>query len=195
MSTRTLVPLSLDMSLLLCYTVSDMLKEVLKEVHSRRQREFLAMRIAGLDKRTTMTVLSIPEGSYKRWVSQPSFRDIYRRIAELSAEYKEEAIRLLRRNNQLAAVLLEKDIIQRMKEEIESGEYELVRTHLGREVYSKLVSELDKAPVYQSLTWEQRIYSELKEQRQLEEGEVIEGEGDEEQLRNDCSLVTVVGSR
>jgi hypothetical protein len=64
-----------------------------------------------------------------------------------------------------------------MKEEIDSGEYELVRTNLAREVYSRLLNDLDVQPQVKSLTWEQKIQNLILPQG--EQGllsEVVEGE-------------------
>ena len=44
-----------------------------------------------------------------------------------------------------------------MKEEIASGELSLVKTNLAKEVYSKLIADLDLKPKVPSLNWQQRI--------------------------------------
>jgi len=64
-----------------------------------------------------------------------------------------------------------------MKKEIDSGEYELIRTNLAREVYSKLISDLDYQPAALSLTWEQRIQqlNQIPPSSQIEGGETIDG--------------------
>ncbi len=152
-----------------------MLKDELATLKSKRQKDFLVMRIAGMDKRTSLVLLQIPEGTLKRWSNHPEFKRIYSQIIQYNNDYKEEAIRLLRKDNQLAAVLLEREIIQKLRKEIEEEKYSLVRTHLGREVYSRLISELDHQPTTQVLTWEQRIYqeTEVKELPQSIEGEIV----------------------
>jgi len=146
-----------------------MLKNILAGL-GERQKHFLILRIAGMDKKMSLSVSAIPEGTYKRWTSQKNFQEVYRQRAELGVEYRDEAIKMLRRYNQLAAVLLEKEIIEKLGLEIQSGDYDLVRTHLGREVYTKLVSELDKVPLYQSISWEQLVLGG-QPQPQLTEGE------------------------
>ena len=62
----------------------------------------------------------------------------------------------MRKDNQLEAVLLEGKIISKIKEEIEAGDYKLTRTHLAREVYSKLMTDLDIIPEVK-FTWQQRF--------------------------------------
>ena len=85
------------------------------------------------------------------------FVALYRRRDEFNAAYKDEAIRLLRRDNQLEAVLLEGKILTKIKEELENSTYNLVRTQLAREVYTKLIGDLDVAPQSPLMTWEQNI--------------------------------------
>lgn len=133
-----------------------MLKDEISSLVGRKRRFYL-FRIADMDTETARKLSGITLGTYNRWLRDESFVALYRRRDELSSLYKREAIHLLRRDNQLAAVLLEEQILTKMKEELESGDYNLLRTNLAREVYSKLISDLDVNPQIQSLTWEQRI--------------------------------------
>jgi len=132
------------------------LKDELKDVGGNRRR-FLLLRISVVEPDLAKNLCHIKTGTYNTWCHDPDFVAIYRRRDELCAEYKKEAMNLLRRDNQLAAVLLEEKIIERLKDEINSGDYNLLRTNLAREVYSKLIADLDINPQIQSLTWEQRI--------------------------------------
>lgn len=138
------------------------------------------LRIADLDTSAAMKLVGVTRGTYNSWVSQPAFGELYSKRDELNAEYKQEAIQLLRRDNQLEAVLLEGHILAKMREELNSGEYNLLRSHLAREVYSKLISELDVIPQTQILSWEQRvqqIWNNVPEQ--LNSGEVVDIEAKE----------------
>lgn len=118
----------------------------------------MLMRIAGLDARTSKRLCNVATGTYNAWFKDDTFNDLHHQLSELSYEHRQEAIQLLRRGNQLEAVLLEGKVIQKMKEEIESGEYALLRTNLAKSVYDRLLTDLDTTPQQQSsMTWEQKI--------------------------------------
>lgn len=148
-------------------------------VISGRKRRFLLLRIVDVGAEAARQLCGVTKGTYNSWLHEPAFAQLYRRRAELSAEYRVEALRLMRRDNQLQAVLLEEKIINKMKAEIESGEYDLIRSNLAREVYSKLIADLDYQPKALNLSWEQRVQNLItgKETPQIEQGgEVTEGE-------------------
>ena len=134
------------------------LHDEIKDIVGKKRRFFL-FRVADVDTDTARKICKIPKGTYNTWTSNPHCRfvELYRRRAELSGLYKKEAIQLLRRDNQLAAVMLEEKIIQKMQEEIASGSYNIIRTNLARDVYTKLIGDLDYQPDIKSLTWEQRL--------------------------------------
>lgn len=132
------------------------LKEEIKPIIGNR-RKFLLLRIADVAVSTARDICGIRKGTYNSWLQDPVFVALYRRRDELSAEYKQEAIQLLRRGSQLAATLLEEQIVTRLQEEVASGEYVLLKTNLAREVYSKLINDLDTTPVSKTLTWEEKL--------------------------------------
>lgn len=156
-----------------------MLRDEIRAITGNK-RKFLLLRIVDMGVDTALTLCNVKRGTYNTWCQNPTFVELYRRRDEFSSEYKQEAIQLLRRDNQLAAVLLESKLIHKMKEEIESGEYELIRTNLAKEVYSRLLSDLDIQPQVQSLTWEQRIQNLFLPQQDVpgigQGGEAIEAE-------------------
>ena len=153
------------------------LREELKAV-SGNKRHFILLRIADMDTAAARKLVGVTQGTYNSWLHNPEFAALYHRRAEFCGEYKLEAIQLLRRDNQLTAVLLESKLIRKMKEEVEKGEYELIRTNLAREVYSKLISDLDYQPQVANLSWEQKLQQIFMGQTnpQLGEGEVINAE-------------------
>jgi len=132
------------------------LKDIVGPLGGKRRR-FILLRVADVDTETSRKLCHIPLGTYNNWLRDSTFVDIYRQRDTLAIEYKRDAINLLRRDNQLEAILLEEKIIQKMKEEIDTGEYSLVKTNLAREVYSKLISDLDVVPQVQAVSWQQRI--------------------------------------
>lgn len=153
------------------------LEEQIKTIGGRK-RQFLLLRIVDVGAEAARQLCGITQGTYNSWLHNEAFAELYRRRAELAAEYKQEALRLVRRSNQLQAILLEEKIIKKLKDEIDSGQYELLKTNLAREVYSKLVSDLDYQPKVANLTWAQRIQQLLVggEPQQLEGGEVVNAE-------------------
>jgi len=147
------------------------LKEELQALTGRKRR-FLLLRIIDVSTEEARRLCGITKGTYNTWLHNEVFVELHRKKAELSIKYKEEALRMLRKNNQLQAVLLEEKILDKIREEIDSGEYVLVKTNLAREVYTRLLSDLDVQLQVQSLTWEQRILNlNAKEVPQIEGGE------------------------
>ena len=132
------------------------LKEELKVVTGRKKR-FLLFRIIDVELKESLKLCGLTQGTYNSWLHNEEFAALYRKRAELAVDFKAEALQMLRRDNQLQAVLLEEKIIGKMTDEINSGEYRLLKTQLGREVYSKLIADLDATPKTVNQTWEQRI--------------------------------------
>jgi len=149
------------------------LQETLEGIAGDRRR-FLLFRIAGLDKNTALVAIDVPEKRYNTWLHNARFVEAHRKIKELHETNREQAMRLIRRDNQMVATLLERDVVERLREELDTGDYKLVKTNLGKAVYERLMNELDKAPTIQHNTWEQRILA-IQNQHQLEEGDTIDG--------------------
>lgn len=132
------------------------LKDEIRNLSGNKRRFFL-LRIADLEAEHARQICGIKQGTYNTWLQHEDFVTLYRRRDEFANDYRQEAIQLLRRDNQLEAVLLEGKVLLKMKEELDTGDYNLIRTNLGREVYSKLISELDAVPKVPALSWEQRV--------------------------------------
>jgi hypothetical protein len=148
------------------------LKEEIKVLNGNK-RKFILMRVADMDVNSVRKILGVTTGTYNTWLQNGVFVAIHRKIA-FTSEFKQEAIQMLRRDNQLAAVLLEGQIIGKLKEELESGDYNLLRSQLAREVYSKLISDLDVVKAAPGMTWEQKI--NILNAPALPQGEIINGE-------------------
>ena len=160
------------------YIIQDMLSlsEELKVV-SGRKRRFILLRIIDVGTEAARQLCGITQGTYNSWLHDAAFTALYRRRAELAVDFRVEALRMMRRDNQLQAVLLEEKIINKMKDEIESGNYDLIRSNLAREVYSKLIADLDYQPQSLSLSWEQKIQQLTGQPTlQIEGGAVPDGE-------------------
>jgi len=127
---------------------------------SGNKRRFFLLRIADLDTKAALKICGVVRATYSSWLQNTEFVELYRKRAKYAADYKQEAIQLLRRDNQLEAVLLEGKIIAKMRDELaggETGEGSLLRSNLAKEVYSKLISDLDVIPQAPILSWQQRI--------------------------------------
>ena len=133
-----------------------MLRDEIRPLTGNRRRFFL-LRIVDMDKKTALNLCNIKGGTYNTWCQDKEFVALYRRRDEFCAEYKQEAIQLLRRDNQLAAVMLETKIVAKMQEEVDSGIYELMRTNIAKSVYERLIADLDVVPQIKNLTWQDRV--------------------------------------
>lgn len=128
------------------------------EIKSLRgnKRRFFLLRVSDMDTAPALKLCGIARGTYNSWFQNEDWTALYRRLPEFT-DYKQEAIQLLRRDNQLEAVFLENKIINKLKEEIESGEYILARTRLAGDVYNKLISAIDAPPSATPLTYAERL--------------------------------------
>lgn len=152
------------------------LKEKLRGL-SENKRTYLLMRVAGMKPETAREFTGIQRGTYNAWFGDVNFVQIHQQLPDLVDDYRQEAIQMLRRDNQLQAVLLEGDIILKMRQELITGEYNLIKSNLAKEVYSKLITDLDAVPKNLALTWEQRILGLFG--NSVEQGETIDGELEE----------------
>lgn len=155
------------------------LNEKIKSLTGNK-RTFILMRIAGLDADFAKQLTGVTRGTYNSWFKNNGFSIVYHELPELIREHRQEAVQILRKDNQLEAVLLEGKILAKLKEEIENGEYVLVKTHLAREVYSKLMSDLDAVPQVKVLSWQQRIQNLFPEApKQIPQEVTIDAEFEE----------------
>ena len=151
-----------------------MLRDEIRPLTGNRRRFFL-LRIVDMDKKTALNLCNIKNGTYNTWCQDSEFVALYRRRDEFSADFKQEAIQLLRRDNQLAAVMLETKIVAKMQEEVDSGIYELMRTNIAKSVYERLIADLDVVPKVQSLTWQDKVIQiTTTETPAITEGEIVE---------------------
>ena len=96
---------------------------------SGNRRKFFLLRVADVDTNMAKNLCHVKQGTYNSWVQNAEFVALYRQRDEFCALYKQEAIQMLRRDNQLEAVMLEGKILTKMKEELDSGEYNLIRLY------------------------------------------------------------------
>ena len=152
------------------------LAEIVKPLTGNK-RQFVLLKVSGVDSNVAMTMVGVNRGTYNSWFKNDTFNAIYKQVPDLIMEHRDEAIQLLRRSNQLEAVVLEGKMIRKIAEELETGDLKFTRTHVAREVYNKLMSDLDKNPILnvKELTWDQKIYGILNTQDQLKEG-TVDGE-------------------
>lgn len=132
-------------------TVPDFTKTKLEDVVLTllsEQRRFILFRIVGMKVEKALISSKCNQGNYNSWVARDEyFRQVNSWVGALSRTHRQEAIVLLRRENQLTAVMLEEEVINRLMEEIQSGEYVLMKLPIAKEVYNKLIAVLDAMPV------------------------------------------------
>ena len=122
------------------------LADELHIISGRKERKFLLFRIAGLDIKDALTFTGVNQGSYNAWCEKPDFRELNRRRGDLERDHRSEAVKLLRRENQIGAVVIEQRIIETLLQELDSHEYDLMRTPIAKTVYDKLMQDIDAMP-------------------------------------------------
>jgi len=129
-----------------------------EEIHPLvgQQRRFMLFRIANVDADKARTLCDVTRGVYNHWFDEPVFVTINRKRDELSKTYKKEALSMLRKDNQITAILLEEALLNEMKAELDTRDYNLIKTPLAREVYVKAMESI--TPEAQSQAgWPARI--------------------------------------
>ena len=133
-------------------TIPDLSKVKLEDVVLTllsEQRRFILFRIVGMKVERALVSSKCNQGNYNSWVARDEyFRQVNSWVGALSRTHRQEAIVLLRRENQLTAVMLEEEVINRLMEEIRTGEYVLMKLPIAKEVYNKLIAVLDAMPVF-----------------------------------------------
>lgn len=133
------------------------LKEELAVLGNVKQKKFIQYLVAGIKKDVALKLCKIPAPTLKYWLhDNEQFHQLVNRVEELKDAYFEEAFQLLRQNNKVMALFLEQELLVKIKEEIESGEYNLVKTPLAKEVYNKALEE-SKGIIPPSASWVQFI--------------------------------------
>jgi hypothetical protein len=122
------------------------LEEILSPIIGN-QRKFLLFRIADIDAAQARVLCNVKTSEYNHWFDNTDenqdFIRINRQRVALTKHYKKEAIKLLRKSNQIAAILMEEKMIDVMTKELSSRCYDLIKTPIAKDVYSKLVTDLD----------------------------------------------------
>jgi hypothetical protein len=135
------------------------LKKIIAPIIGNRRRFFL-LRVADIGVDEALSICKVKKSTYASWMQDEVFKEINSHRTELSITHKNEAIQLLRRENQLAAALLEGEIIDKIRKEVETDTYILSKTQIAREVYVRVMGDLDPVPPeIKNLTWDQRIQS------------------------------------
>jgi transposase len=132
--------------------------EALKKLKTKRQKGFILLCVAGLSIEEALTHYSVSVSSYFRWKRDPQFREVLDNLPELHRDYADEAISLLRLRNIAEVLTLEDKVLNIVKEELRTGKYNLLKTHLTREIFSRAKDERHKAKKQEfQQTWSQRL--------------------------------------
>jgi hypothetical protein len=125
-----------------------------------KQKKFIQYLVAGTKKDVALKLANIPTATLKWWLhDNKNFHALVERVEELKDAYFEEAFQLLRQGNKVMALFLEQELLVKIKEEIESGEYNLVKTPLAKEVYDKAL-ESAKGVTIPNAGWIQFVQSQ-----------------------------------
>jgi len=133
--------------------------DALGKLRTSKQREFIILCVAGMDVLDARKHLSIP--SYYRWLSDPVFKEVLDNLPELTQNYSEDAVIMLRLRNVAKVLAMEEKILAVINEELKTKKYNLIKTHLGREVFTrarerKLMKDVVKKETIKQ-TWEDRL--------------------------------------
>ena len=141
--------------------IKETLSSILEGLTGKR-RQYLIFLIAGLSQGYAIELTKVNKSSPSFWRKEDAKYALVESKAELLVnDYQEQAIKLIRRDSQVGAALLERIMIEKIREEVDSGEFVLLRTHLAREVYGKLIQNLDQLDsLPQHITWQQLISME-----------------------------------
>jgi len=131
------------------------LKEMLSEL-KLKQRTYLLYRVCELDMKKAMAMTDISKSTYNQWCADEKFIEVHRKLPVLQSQYKGEALRLLRKKNQLNAILLEGLVIEKIIGEVKQGRWNMAKTKLGVLIYDKLIQDLDIQPQVH-LSWQDRL--------------------------------------
>jgi hypothetical protein len=157
------------------------LKAIISPIIGNRRR-FMLLRVSDISVDQALAMCRVKKTTYYSWLQDEVFLTIHRRRDELSLYCKSEAIQLLRKENQLAAALLEGEILDKLRIEVAEGEYHLIKTQMAREVYSRTIGSLDPAPTeVKNMTWQQQLTNIFNPQPQpqlapVQNGGTIDGE-------------------
>jgi hypothetical protein len=136
-----------------------MLKDELSSLNAK-QKKYIQYLVAGIKKDVALKLANIPSATYKWWShDNEQFHSLVERVEELKDNYFDEAFQMLRQNNKVMALFLEQELLVKIKEEIENGEYNLVKTPLAKEVYNKALEE-SKGITLPSANWMQFVQTQ-----------------------------------
>jgi len=134
---------------------TDSLRDMLSHL-KLKQRTYLLYRVCELDMKQAMAMTEINKSTYNMWCNDEAFVEIHRKLPVLQGQYKQEAMKLLRKKNQFNAVLLEGLVIEKIIGEVKQGRWNMAKTKLGVLIYDKLIQDLDIQPQVH-LSWQDKL--------------------------------------
>ena len=137
------------------------LVDTLEKLKTTNQKKFITLCVAGMSIEQAQDYISLP--SYYRWLRQPVFKEVLDKLPELRKEHGEEAGEMLHIKNMIEAIAIEEKILAIIKEELKTGKYNLIKTHIGREVFTRAEKSLLSKRMAQKQAMEQTWNDRLKE--------------------------------
>jgi hypothetical protein len=132
------------------------LRDLLKGI-TGKPRDYLVLRIAGIPKEDALASVNSDKWGLASWNRDRNFYDVHHAVKKWEAEFKSQAIKMMRRSNQLLAAMFERDVILILMTEVATGQHKLIKTQIAKEIYAKLINDLDTTPAVQHNSWEQNI--------------------------------------
>lgn len=122
-----------------------------------RKRQYLLLRIAGLTTITARTELGIAERTLQNWKNEEEFALVEDNLYSWRSRYQTEVLDQLRQDNRAIGVLIERRTLLRLAEELDTGDYVLIKTRFGRDVYKNLMAVAGTTEGSNAQTWQQLI--------------------------------------
>lgn len=122
------------------------------------KREYLLLRILGLDHDTILKVLD-SEDYLSYWKKDKNFSNILKQSKKLGKTHQDEAITLVRQSNKVTMVAMEQLLARKLLQEVIDDKPMFIKTHLGREVYNRMMNQLDSVGKKNDTgAWEEMIF-------------------------------------
>jgi len=139
------------------------LKEELRGVTGKK-RIYLILRMLNMPHDDAMLAARIKDIAVGRWKHQdPRFASVLARASALGSQYQDELIGMLRSATQSYAAFAEFLMVQKIIDELKSGEMSFLKTHTCRLLLDKLLARMEPDIRTLSLSWETLLLNREKE--------------------------------
>lgn len=120
------------------------------------KREYLLFKMLGISHDTILKLLDTDD-MLDHWKKDKNFKAVFKTAGKLSRQHKGEVISLVRQGSRQIAIAIERLLLQRVMKEALTGEYLLLKTHVGRDAYSKSIQGAEQTGQESPGLWEEMI--------------------------------------